>query len=131
MGSPLGSLLKSLVPFSLLCIAAHVLLMQQWSLPFTKAHWVPPVFFSLLSLVLLAWQEAAGRTDPKTAVRRFMTGMVLKMFGSLTLVLVVVLMLPKPERLAFAMAFMGYYLAHLAFAAVRMTRAVGGPASKA
>jgi hypothetical protein len=127
MGSPLWSLLKSLGPFSLLCIAAHMLLLRQVGLSFAGAQWVPPVFFSLLSLFQLAWQEAPGHASPGYAVRRFMTGMVLKMFGSLTVLLVVALLLPRTARLAFAIAFMGYYLAHLAFAAVRMTRALRGP----
>lgn len=125
------SLLKSLLPFSLGCWAVHVLVLKQLGIPLAGAQWVPLVFFTFLSAGLLSWQEAPGAADPKGAIRRFMAGMVLKMFGSLILLLVVALLLPKFERLAFAIAFMGYYLAHLAFAAARMTRAVSGPASKA
>lgn len=125
------SLLKSLLPFSVVCIAVHLLVLRQLAIPLAGAQWVPPLFFTVLSLVLLSWQEAPGAADPKGAIRRFMAGMVLKMFGSLTLLVVVALLLPRAGRLAFAIAFMGYYLAHLAFAAARMTRAVSGPANKA
>lgn len=125
------SLLKSLLPFSVLCFALHLLVLRQLSIPFAGAQIVPPVLFTALSLVLLSWQEGHGTADPKAAIRRFMTGMVLKMFGSLTLLLVVALLLPRAERLAFAIAFMGYYLAHLAFSAVRMTRMVQGHARQA
>jgi hypothetical protein len=119
------SLLRSLLPFSVMCIALHRFVLGQLSIPFTDGQLVPPVLFTLLSLVLLTWQEAPGTSDPKAAIRRFMTGMVLKMFGSLTLLLVVALLLPRAERLAFAIAFMAYYLAHLAFSATRMTRSLG------
>jgi hypothetical protein len=131
MGSSIGSLLKGLLPFSAICVVLHMLVLHQFSIPATGAQWVPPLFFTLLSLLLLAWQESADAGDAKAAIRRFMSGMVLKMFGSLTLLLVVALLLPRTERLAFAIAFMAYYLAHLAFAAARMTRSLGGPHPRA
>ena len=130
MGSSIGSLLEGLLAFSGICVALHVLVLRQAGVPVGGAQWVPPVFFTLLSLFLLAWQGAPYAGDPRIAVRRFMTGMVVKMFLSLIVLLVVALLLPKAARLAFAITFMAYYLAHLAFAAVRLTRSASGSAPR-
>jgi hypothetical protein len=85
------------------------------------------LYFLLFTLLLHRWQESALRTDPKVSVRRFMSGLVIKMMASLMVLLVTLLVLPRPERLVFAMVFAGLYLAHLGFSTVRLQRLIRQP----
>ena len=76
-------------------------------------------FFTLITLVLHQWQEQAYENDPKGFVRRFMLGLMIKLFLSLTVV-VAMLMLLKSDKVSVVLVFAFLYLAFLAFSTVRL-----------
>ena len=60
--------------------------------------------------------------DPKGFVRRFMTAMVLKMFGCLIVVVCLVFLAPRAEAIPWILCFALLYLAFLAFSVARLMR---------
>ena len=78
-------------------------------------------YFAGVTLLLHAWQEHAIESDPKGFVRRFMAGLVVKMFISLVLLVLLLFTLPREQAIPLAVAFALLYLAYLAFSTVRLT----------
>lgn len=79
-------------------------------------------FLTLLSAVLLTWQESGLAKDPKGFMFRFMTGLVLKMLSALLVVAVILIALPRAEGVPLALLFALLYLMFLAFSTIRLNR---------
>ncbi len=86
-------------------------------------HWAYAAVIGYLTLttyLLHHWQEGAMHTDPKGFVRRFMTGLVVKMLVSLFLLLAIVFLVPRELALPLALTFALLYLAFLGFSTARL-----------
>ncbi len=79
-------------------------------------------FLTLVSAVLLNWQEAGLARDPRNFMFRFMTGLVLKMLSALLVVAVILIVLPREEGVQLAVLFALLYLMFLAFSTLRLNR---------
>lgn len=116
------SFLLPLTLFTLCCAAAliGVLLLSGADL---TAHFVGIlVYFAAITAVLHGWQEQAFVTDPKGFVRRFMAGLMLKMFLSVVVLVILLLTVPKSISIALSLSFAVLYLAFLAFSTLRLMR---------
>jgi F0F1-type ATP synthase assembly protein I len=110
-----------LLLFTTVCAAFTWLVLHLCNEPFRPAHAGVIAYLTVVTWVLHAWQEGALASDPKGFVRRFMTGLVLKMFASIVLLVALVFMLPREEAIPLAVAFSLLYLAYLAFSTVRLS----------
>ena len=91
----------------------------------TPWHWgyaAVLVYLGGITLLLHRWQERALVEDPKGFVRRFMTGLVIKMFLSIFVLVVLLLIAPKPVVVPLALCFALLYLAYLVFSTTRLLR---------
>lgn len=77
------------------------------------------VYFASISLVLHAWQEQSAG-DAKVFMRRFMTGLVVKLMLSLVLLVVLVVVLPTDAVKPITVVFVLLYLAFLGFSTARL-----------
>lgn len=77
-------------------------------------------FFAVLTYFLLRWQERAMHTDPKGFVRRFMTGLVLKMLVCLFVVLAIAFLAGREQAIPLVLSFALLYLAFLVFSVARL-----------
>lgn len=107
--------------FSLACVGITWLALHLSGLPFQPLHGAIIGYFAVVTALLHMWQEHAIESDPKGFVRRFMGGLVLKMFVSLLLLVAVIFLLPRERAIPLAVAFALLYLAYLAFSTVRLT----------
>lgn len=118
-----GRSTSALVPvllFTAVCGAATALVLRLAGLPWHWGYAAAVAFLSGLTLLLHLWQERAMVDDPKGFVRRFMAGLVLKMFVSIVVVAVVLLTLPRDRAVPLALAFALLYLAFLGFSTGRL-----------
>ncbi len=112
------------VPLLLFTVASAAftwLALHLCNVPFQATHAGVITYLALVTLLLHAWQEGALESDPKGFVRRFMTGLVLKMFASIVVLVALVFVLPREEAIPLAVAFSLLYLAYLAFSTVRLS----------
>ncbi len=113
-----------LLPIILFTAAMAVLLwvalfgLQQ---PFGAPHAIMLLWFATITTALHLWQERAMADDPKGFVRRFMSGLMLKMLLSLGVLTVLLIRAPKEAVLPNGIAFAVLYLAFLAFSTVRLS----------
>lgn len=108
-----------LTVFTLVCggILASALLLI--SSPLTLHYPVVLLYFAGITGVLHAWQEKGALIDPKIAVRRFMAALAIKLFLSMTVLMVLLLTAPKEIRLPLGLAFAFLYLSFLVFSTLR------------
>ena len=88
--------------------------------PWHNAYLFPVIFFFLVTMGLHVWQERGFDTDPKGFVRRFMLGLVLKMFLSLIVVVAMLMLIKGEHRILTVLLFAGCYLAFLTFSTIRL-----------
>ncbi|MBV6405917.1 MAG: hypothetical protein IT228_02380 [Flavobacteriales bacterium] len=106
--------------FTLACGGATGLLLWLTGTPWHWGYAAVLVYLGGITLLLHRWQERALVEDPKGFVRRFMTGLTLKMFVSIVAVAVVLLTLPRDRAVPLALAFALLYLAFLGFSTGRL-----------
>lgn len=119
MATQRRSFVLLLTVFTLVCggLLAGVLLLL--SIPLTLHYLVVLLYFAGITGVLHAWQDKGALIDPKIAVRRFMASLAIKLFLSMTLLLVLLLTAPKEIRLPLGLAFAILYLSFLVFSTLR------------
>jgi len=103
--------LVPLLLFTAVCVVFTGLALHLCDIPFRATHAGVIAYLALVTLALHTWQEGALESDPKGFVRRFMTGLVLKMFASIIVLVVLVFVLPRAEAIPLAVAFSLLYLA--------------------
>ncbi|MEO8591577.1 MAG: hypothetical protein ABI432_19505 [Flavobacteriales bacterium] len=101
--------------FSTICTAATWLALRITGYALSWPFAVVLVWFALISLVLLSWQERAWGADVQPFVRRFMAGLVIKLLASLALLFILVKTVPKPVAAPLVASFALLYLAFLGF----------------
>jgi F0F1-type ATP synthase assembly protein I len=106
--------------FTCVCTAATWFGLRLMDLPFHWSYGLVIGYLAGFTLFLHRWQEGALHTDPKGFVRRFMTGLVLKMLISLFLLLAIVFLVPRDLALPLALTFALLYLAFLGFSTARL-----------
>jgi hypothetical protein len=121
MASGRWSFLLPITIFTLACAAALVAILYFAHVPLVSGHLLMLGYFATLTAVLHTWQERALITDPKGFVNRFMGGLVIKMLLTLMVLLLGVVLLPKPNILHLALPFIGLYLAYMVFSTARLT----------
>ncbi|MBL7939695.1 MAG: hypothetical protein JNL43_10075 [Flavobacteriales bacterium] len=106
--------------FSAMCAVVTAGTLRLLGVPFTWPYALVLAWFTLVSLLLLSWQEKALGPDVRVFIRRFMGGMVLKLLVSLVLLIILVKAVrgvdPKPLSSTFALL----YFAYLAFTTARL-----------
>ncbi|HQW41208.1 MAG TPA: hypothetical protein PK149_08590 [Flavobacteriales bacterium] len=119
MATQSRSFVVLLTVFTLVCggLLAGVLLLI--SSPITLHYPVVLLYFAGITGVLHAWQEKGALIDPKIAVRRFMAALAIKLFLSMTVLMVLLLTAPKEIRLPLGLAFAFLYLSFLVFSTLR------------
>lgn len=115
------SFLLPIAIFTLACAAILVAVLHFAEVPLGRGHAAMLAYFAGLTTILHAWQERALVTDPKGFVNRFMGGLVIKMMATLLVLLIVVVLIPKPRILPFALPFIALYLCYLGFSTARLT----------
>lgn len=113
-------LVIALLLFTAFVAVALVATLDLLHIPPHPIFYAEIAFFATITYVLLTWQEAALVTDPKGFVRRFMTGLVVKMLVSLMLVLIIAFLAPRPQAIALVLGFALLYLAYLVFSVARL-----------
>lgn len=116
------SFLPSLAVFTLGCAAALYAVLRAVHAPVTAHYLIAILYFPGITAFLHGWQEASFATDPKGFVRRFMLGLVLKMFISIAVLVIGMLVVPPDVLVPFTLAFAVFYLAYLVFSTTRLLR---------
>jgi len=101
--------------FSVVCTAATWFVLRITGHGFAWPFSVVLAWFTLISLVLLSWQERAWGADARPFIRRFMGGLVIKLIVSLALLFLLIRLVPATMASALASAFALLYLAFLGF----------------
>ena len=120
------SFLPSLLLFAAVCSLLVGMVLHVLSIPFGAPLIGGIVYLFMISAVLHFWQGSALASDPNAFVRRAMAALVIKMMITLLVLLVVLLNLPRPDILPFAVPFILLYLAFLGFSTARTTRLLHG-----
>ena len=97
--------------FSATCSVATALILHLVGQPFTWPFAVVLAWFTLITLVLLSWQERSLGDDVRPFIRRFMGGMVLKLMFSLLVLAILVKAADTTPLRAWAAAFVLLYFA--------------------
>jgi hypothetical protein len=105
--------------FAAVCAAVMFLTLRFAAIPTSGVFWDMLAWFTVLTVVLHAWQEGGRGGDPKIFVRRFMAGLVIKMMLSLVALVVLLVVLPKDRLVPAAITFVLLYLAFLGFSTAR------------
>ncbi|MFZ1689081.1 MAG: hypothetical protein WAU70_16790, partial [Flavobacteriales bacterium] len=87
--------------------------------PFGWPHVAMLAYFAAISLLLHTWQERSAG-EAKVFMRRFMTGLVIKLLLSLVLLVVLVVVLPAEAVKSLTVVFVLLYLAFLGFSTARL-----------
>ena len=106
--------------FGLLCTGVTWYVLHLFSVAFTWPFVVILVWFTLVTLALLLWQERAVGADLRPFMRRFMAGLVVKLLGSMVLLFLLIQVAPAGSTRALAAAFALLYLAYLGFGTARL-----------
>ncbi|HMQ75106.1 MAG TPA: hypothetical protein PKE21_01910 [Flavobacteriales bacterium] len=118
-----GRSTSPLVPvllFTMVCGVCTALFVRLAGLSLHWGYGAVLIHLGGVTLLLHLWQERAMVNDPKGFVRRFMAGLMLKMFVSIVAVAVVLLTLPRAQAVPLALAFALLYLAFLGFSTGRL-----------
>lgn len=122
MAAPQRSILFPLCVFTLACAAVMFVILRAVKAPLSAVYLAIPLYFAAITFLVHRWLEADLGDDPKGFVRRFMTGLVMKMFSSIAVLVVFMLLVPSPLLVPFTLSFAVFYLAFLAFSTVRSLR---------
>lgn len=122
MAAPQRSFLGPLSLFTLACAAALFIVLRAVQAPLSTHYFLALLYFAAITFFLHRWQENTFAADPKGFVRRFMTGLVLKMFASIAVLVVGMLLVPHELLVPFTLSFAVLYLAFLAFSTARLLR---------
>lgn len=122
MATPQRSFLAPLSVFTLACAAALFFILRAVQAPITVHYFIALLYFAAITFFLHRWQENNLAADPKGFVRRFMTGLVLKMFLSIAVLVVCMLLVPGDLLVPFTLSFAVLYLAYLVFSTARLMR---------
>ncbi|MBL7953278.1 MAG: hypothetical protein JNM62_16345 [Flavobacteriales bacterium] len=122
MATPQRSFLVPLSVFTLACAAVLFVILRAVKAPITTHYLFALVYFAAITFFLHRWQENNFATDPKGFVRRFMTGLVLKMFASIAVLVVCMLLVSAELLVPFTLSFAVLYLAYLVFSTARLMR---------
>ncbi|MBK6776452.1 MAG: hypothetical protein IPG74_11660 [Flavobacteriales bacterium] len=87
--------------------------------PFGWPYVVMLGYFAVISLLLHAWQEKSAG-EVKVFMRRFMTGLVVKLMLSVVVLVVLLVTAPDGYRKPMSIAFVLLYLAFLGFSTGRL-----------
>ena len=115
----LRSLLPATILFTALCLGATWFALGALGQRFHWPHAIIATWFFGVSLLLHNWQERDLSADLKRFMRRFMTGLVLKLLASLAL-LAAMLFILDHDRKPFMIVFVLWYLAFLGFSTARL-----------
>lgn len=122
MATPQRSFLVPLSVFTLACAAALFVVLRAVQASITAHYFFALIYFAAITFFLHRWQENNFAADPKGFVRRFMTGLVLKMFTSIAVLVVCMLLVPAELLVPFTLSFAVLYLAYLVFSTARLMR---------
>lgn len=122
MATPGRSFLLPLVLFTLCCIGVLAGVLSLAGMHVTMHYYGIVAYFTAITAILHRWQEKGLDTDPKGFVRRFMAGLMLKMFLSVIVLVILLLTVPKHLSIPLSICFALLYLAYLAFSTVRLMR---------
>lgn len=121
------SLLVAILLFTTLCGAVLVAVLVAFGQTPTLFHGLALAYFAGLTWTLHRWQESGLDTDPQGMVRRFMTGLVMKMLFSLIMLVGLVLLAPPSVGMQLGVSFGALYLAFLTFSTVRLSALLRRP----
>lgn len=88
--------------------------------PFSWPYGLALAYFTLITLGLHAWQESGFRQTPQGFMQRFMAGLVMKMLGSVAVLVLLLLIVPRADAMPLGVVFAALYLAYLAFSTLRL-----------
>jgi len=112
--------------FSGICAAATWLIFNAIDRPFIWPYAVALGWFTIISLILLTWQDRSQGPNIQPFIRRFMGGMLIKLLVSLILLFVLVKSVSKEIVSPMASTFLLLYLAYLGFSTVWLVKRIRG-----
>lgn len=122
MATPRWSFLIPLLAFALCCALVLVAVLVATGAAVAPHYAGVLLYFVMITAILHGWQEDAFVTDPKGFVRRFMAGLMLKMFLSLAVLVILLFTVTKSLSIPLTLSFATLYLAFLAFSTLRLSR---------
>lgn len=120
MAEDQGSPVLPVLLFSAVCAVITAGALHFFGIPFTWPYAVVLCWFTLVSLLLLTWQERALGPDVQPFIRRFMGGMVLKLLVSLVLLIILVKVVQGVDAKPLSSTFALLYFAFLTFSTIRL-----------
>lgn len=83
-------------------------------------------YFIIVSFFLLRWQEDAA-SQVNVFIRRFIAGLMIKLMGSVVLMVILVKTSPKEMTLPLVVVFIGFYVAFTSFSVARLMKIIQTP----
>lgn len=94
--------------------------------PFDWRYGLLLTYFILVTWLLLRWQE--GVADQTTLfIRRFLTGLTIKLMGSVVLMVILVKTAPAELRTPMVIVFVGLYAMFTTFSVSRLMKVIRTP----
>lgn len=95
-------------------------------LPFDWRYALLLTYFILVTWLLLRWQESVA--DQTTLfIRRFLTGLTIKLMGSVVLMVILVKTAPAELRTPMVIVFVGLYVLFTTFSVSRLMKVIRAP----
>ena len=121
-GSPLGPL--TLIGAA--CAACSVGVLFVAGIPFNWRFALLLAYFIIVSFFLLRWQEGAA-AKVNVFIRRFIGGLMIKLMGSVVLMVILVKTSPAEMTLPMVFLFIGLYVAFTTYSVARLMRIIKAP----
>ncbi len=83
-------------------------------------------YFIIVSFFLLRWQEDAT-IQMNVFIRRFLAGLMIKLMGSVVLMVILVKTAPAEMTLPLVILFVGFYVAFTSYSVARLMRIIQTP----
>lgn len=121
-----GSALGPLLLIGAACAAGMIGGLHLSGKPFDWRYALLLGYFIIVSFFLLRWQEgAADKTN--IFVRRFMAGLIIKLMGSIVLMVILMKVSPAEMTLPLVIIFVCLYVAFMSFSVARLMRIIKAP----
>lgn len=94
--------------------------------PFDVRYALLLVYFILVTWLLLRWQERVAE-QTTLFIRRFLTGLIIKLMGSVVLMVILVKTAPTVLKTPLVIVFVGLYVLFTTFSVSRLMKVIRAP----
>lgn len=122
-----GGAVFPVLVIGLLCTGLTWYMLFLLSIAFTWPFVVILLWFTLVTLALLLWQEHALGADLRPFMRRFIAGLTIKLMGSVVLMVILVKTTPAELTTPLVVTFACLYVMFTTFSVSRLMSSVRTP----